>query len=570
MAWPRVFLHPTLGAGILYDLRDEFMDTRAAGSVDGTPATPGPGDRVVADTGSNISVGSGVLNFAGGTSVWGETVHAWDAAIERPTGYVRGRRIEFDVVADNDAAMWVGLATDTAPGDPSAADCEHALLFNSDGNIDVIAGGTTVKADAMAYTNGTTYRVRLVLYEDGCFYAVSDDGSASFTALYEDVAENTATLYAAISNYNAVFTADRVRAEQRTITESFADCVADVPIAQARALRTLHRDTDGGNWTDRTNWLSDTTVGNWYGITVSGGYVTQIGLSDEGATLDGSFDAVAWDELTSLTRLYLHNTNVSGDITNLSGLTSLTRLVLYNTNISGDITNLSGLTSLTHLQAYDNGGINGDIANLSGLTSLTVLHLGNTNISGDIANLSGLTSLTYLVLFSTSISGDISDLSGLTSLTSLNLFSTGISGDIANLSGLTSLTALQLYNTSISGDIANLSGLTSLTILYLGSTNVSGGDISANVAMQDCWVSDCGWDQATVDAFLQAMYNARANYTYATPNLNIGGSNATPSGTYQDGDPPTTGLEYVYELANDPELEGFNTWTITYNGGSAP
>jgi len=447
-------LHPTLGAGILYDLRDEFMDTHAAGSVDGTPATPGPGDRVVADTGSNISVGSGVLDFAGGTSVWGETVHAWDEAIERPTGYVRGRRIEFDVVADNDAAMWVGLATDTAPGDPSAADCEHALLFNSDGNIDVIAGGATVRADAMAYSNGTTYRVRLVLYEDGCFYAVSDDGGASFTALYEDVTENTATLYAAISNYNAVFTADRVRAEQGTVTESFADYVADVPVAQARALRTLHRDTDGGNWTDRTNWLSDTTVDNWYGITVAGGYVTQIDLSGEGATLDGSFDAVAWNELTSLTHLYLHNTSVSGDI--------------------------------------------------------------------------------------------------------------------AGLSGLTSLTTLYLYNTSVSGNVANLSGLTSLTTLYLGNTNISGGDISANVAMQNCWVLDCGWNQATVDAFLQAMYTARANYTYATPSLNIGGTNATPSGTYQDGDPPTTGLEYVYELANDPEGEGFNTWTITWNGGSAP
>jgi len=523
MTWPRVFLHPTLGAGILYDLRDEFTDTRAAGSVDGTPATPGPGDRVVADTGSNISVGSGVLDFAGGTSVWGETVHAWDAAIERPTGYVRGRRIEFDVVADNDAAMWVGLATDTSPGDPSAADCEHALLFNNDGNIDVIAGGVTVKADAMAYTNGTTYRVRLVLYEDGCLYAVSDDGGASFTALYEDVVENTATLYAAISNYNAVFTADRVRAEQRTVTESFADYVADVPVAQAEALRTLHRDTDGGNWTDRTNWLSDTTVDNWYGITVSGGYVTQVSLTGEGATLDGSFDAVAWDELTSLTGLYLHKTNVSGDI-----------------------------------------------GALSALTSLTVLRLHTTSVSGDIASLSGLMSLTSLEMYTTSVSGDISGLSGLTSLTGLYLYNTNVSGDIGALSALTSLTVLYLYNTSVSGNIANLSGLASLTTLYLGNTNISGGDISANVAIQNCWVSDCGWDQATVDSFLQAMYTARAGYTYATPSLNIGGTNATPSGTYQDGDPPTTGLEYVYELANDPESEGFNTWTITYNGGVAP
>lgn len=40
-----------------YLLRDEFTDTLAAGSVDGTPAVPGPGTRSVTDTGNNISVG---------------------------------------------------------------------------------------------------------------------------------------------------------------------------------------------------------------------------------------------------------------------------------------------------------------------------------------------------------------------------------------------------------------------------------------------------------------------------------------------------------------------------------
>jgi len=46
--------------------------------------------------------------------------------------------------------------------------------------------------------------------------------------------------------------------------------------------------------------------------------------------------------------------------------------------------------------------------------------------------------------------------------------------------------------------------------------------------------------------------------------IGYGGTNAAPSGTYQDGDPPTTGKEYIYELENDPETEGFNVWAITY------
>ena len=59
--------------------------------------------------------------------------------------------------------------------------------------------------------------------------------------------------------------------------------------------------------------------------------------------------------------------------------------------------------------------------------------------------------------------------------------------------------------------------------------------------------------------------NARANYTRTGLTLLIHGSNASPSGIYQDGDPPTTGKEYAYELENDPESEGFNTWAITYS-----
>jgi len=158
----------------------------------------------------------------------------------------------------------------------------------------------------------------------------------------------------------------------------------------------------------------------------------------------------------------------------------------------------------------------------------------------------------------------------LSSLTYLRLNNTDVSGDIGNLAGLTSLVYLSLANTNVTGDIADLSGLTSVTELYLNNTDISGGDISGNIAIESCRVQDCGWDQATVDAFLQAMYTARANYTYATPDLNIGGTNATPSGVYQDADPPTTGLEHIYKLVNDPDSEGFNTWPITWNGGSAP
>lgn len=58
---------------ITYYIRDEFTDTRAVGSVDGTDSTPGPGVRnVFDDTDETISVDSGVLSWG----LW-STINPW-------------------------------------------------------------------------------------------------------------------------------------------------------------------------------------------------------------------------------------------------------------------------------------------------------------------------------------------------------------------------------------------------------------------------------------------------------------------------------------------------------------
>jgi len=50
-------------------LYDEFSDTRAAGAVNGTPAVPGPGTRVLVDTNSIMSTAGGVLVVNGTPAV---------------------------------------------------------------------------------------------------------------------------------------------------------------------------------------------------------------------------------------------------------------------------------------------------------------------------------------------------------------------------------------------------------------------------------------------------------------------------------------------------------------------
>lgn len=67
-----------------YWSRDSFSDTLAAGAVDGTQADVGTRD--VTDSGSNISIGSGLLSFAGGDSSHTGNVYTLSPVVTRTYG----------------------------------------------------------------------------------------------------------------------------------------------------------------------------------------------------------------------------------------------------------------------------------------------------------------------------------------------------------------------------------------------------------------------------------------------------------------------------------------------------
>ena len=167
----------------------------------------------------------------------------------------------------------------------------------------------------------------------------------------------------------------------------------------------------------------------------------------------------------------------------------------------------------------------------------------------------------------------LSALAPLTYLIALYLYSNAdLSGDIADLSALILLGYLKIDSSSVSGNIDDLSALTLLNSLWLFSTDVSEGTIGTMTRMSTCRVQDCGWAQAAVDTFIDDLWTRRDDFTDATPELNIGGNNAAPSGVYQNTCAPTTPLEKIYNLTH-AQCGGdtFQTWTaIVWNGGSAP
>jgi len=247
---------------------------------------------------------------------------------------------------------------------------------------------------------------------------------------------------------------------------------ADVPKTEANALIRLYHATDGPNWTDNTNWLTDPAVGNWYGITVAGGHVTGIDLNGN---------------------------NLSGDASNildpLQG--NLTSLHLYSNSLTG--IDVSALISLTDLRVQVNSI---PVLDVSALVSLTILRCH---------------------------------------FNSLNTL---------DVSALASLVGLRCDHNSIS------------------TLDVSG--VADEISYIDC--SGNGMAQAAVDTIIGDIWSRRDDWTDATPELNVGGTNATPTGTYQDGYPlPLDELEMVHDLINDDAGAGIQTWaSITWNGGSAP
>ena len=158
------------------------------------------------------------------------------------------------------------------------------------------------------------------------------------------------------------------------------------------ALIALYNATDGQNWKDNTNWLSDAPLGDWAGVSanritvngrVTGECVTQLWLS--GNRLKGELPA-EMGSLLSLAELDLSNNQLSGEIpAQLGSLLNLQLLDLSDNQLSGEIpAQLGSLLNLQLLDLSDNQ-LSGEIpAQLGGLPTLQRLDLSDNQLSGEI------------------------------------------------------------------------------------------------------------------------------------------------------------------------------------------
>ena len=166
------------------------------------------------------------------------------------------------------------------------------------------------------------------------------------------------------------------------------------------ALVALYKSTDGGNWNNNTNWLTDEPLNRWHGVSTQGGRVTGLHLGDGG--LRGELPPELGN-LTQLRELWLGGDNdLEGEIPDeLSQLKRLEVLDFGSVGLNGAIPAwLGDFVHLWYLHLDDNnfvGEVPAELGNLTRLRSFTLN--GNSGLTGplpeSLASISGLERFEY-------------------------------------------------------------------------------------------------------------------------------------------------------------------------------
>ena len=276
-------------------------------------------------------------------------------------------------------------------------------------------------------------------------------------------------------------------------------------------LVALYEATNGDNWTNDTNWLSDRPLGEWFGVATDGnGRVAGLVLQDNG--LSGSIPS-SLGNLSNLHRVWLNGNELSGSIpSSLGNLSNLQQLSLHSNGLSGSIpSSLGNLSNLTGLWLNGNelsGSIPSSLGNLSNLQDM---ELNFNELSGSIpSSLGNLSNLQDLKLYSNELSGSIpSSLGNLSNLQNLALGYNQLTGSIpSELGNLSSLQDLYLRSNQLAGSIpSSLGNLSSLQTLELSINSELSGPLPGSlIGLEDLNrlnIEDTGLC-APVDAAFQA------------------------------------------------------------------
>ena len=246
-------------------------------------------------------------------------------------------------------------------------------------------------------------------------------------------------------------------------SEATGDFLLTLDRPDFAALRALYHATDGVNWDDNDNWLTDAPLTDWHGIRVD----------DEGRVIG----------------IYLNSNNLSGEIpAELRRLGHLEGLHLARNNLSGIIPQeLGDLHNLKVLALFDNDLTGSIPSQLGSLDNLEEIYLDRNELSGRIpASLGRLSNLRRLRLSANELTGHIPDsFSRLTNLQRLSLAVNHLSGQVpAEFADLDNLTHLYLWGNNLAAEdfIQRIGDMDNLEFLDIGGNRIDGAQVLSKVS----------------------------------------------------------------------------------------
>ena len=291
-------------------------------------------------------------------------------------------------------------------------------------------------------------------------------------------------------------------------TLQFTVVVRDLE-AERAALEALYRATDGDDWTNNANWLTDAPFEEWYGVEVDEtGHVTGLRLG-------------GWDESV---RDLVGNGLVGSLPPELGDLVYLRLLSIEgNDELTGPIpAALGDLTELRELYLGGNGLTGAVPAKLGNLTNLRGLNLGGNALTGTIpSTLANLTGLEWLSLWGDAWTSEPAPewVGELTSLRALDLGGHRFTGPIpATWRSLGNLEDLFLWGNAVTGSIpAWFGSLTKLRTLNLNGNALTGSIPASLTRLSDLSRFDiagtgvCVPDDPAIQAWLATIANFRSS-----------------------------------------------------------
>ncbi len=244
------------------------------------------------------------------------------------------------------------------------------------------------------------------------------------------------------------------------------------------ALVALYNATDGPNWKNNRNWLSDLSVGEWHGVrTDLEGRVVALDLEDN--NLSGEIPS-AIGQLGRLTYLRLNRNNIRGTIPpEIGQLSEIDALFLDDNGLEGELPDeLASLAKLTFFSAAGNR-LTGPIPSwVGGFSNLERIALADNRLSGEIpVEFGDLSNLVLVRLYENELTGNIpAELGALAKLEWLDVSSNRLTGEIpVELARISELKELSVHSNLLDGEVpVELGMLTRLQKLRLHFNRLSG------------------------------------------------------------------------------------------------